>query len=230
MKIFIKFCLFFFITLSLNSSFAQNTRKVDYFNKVSASASVKVKLIKSDEQRVEYKMLKGDEDRLITEVKNDRLIVKIKNKAFNWNNNTKAAVKVYYTELEAVSASAGATVKAEEPITGERVDVEVSSGAVMDVEVEASKVKAEASSGSRLLIEGSAEKGAFEVSSGANIDAVTLVCDNVKAEANSGGRMKVHANKKLHAEANSGGSIRYKGNADYVDSDSGWSGKVKKIN
>ncbi|MEM9547423.1 MAG: head GIN domain-containing protein [Bacteroidota bacterium] len=230
MKNLIKATFVLLITLFAISTNGQTIRNVDSFNQLSASSSVKIKLIKSNEQKIEFKMTKGDESNLITEVKNGKLIVKIKSKMFSSNNNTKAAVKVYYTELNDVEASAGASIKAEEPINANEIDLEVSSGAVMDVEVKAQRVEAEASSGGRLLIEGSATNGEYEASSGANIDATLLICDNVNAEASSGGKMKVHANKKLNADASSGGSIRYKGDVDNVASDAGWSGKVKRIN
>jgi len=230
MKNFIRITFVFLISLSMTAANGQSTRDVDYFDKVSASTSVKVKLIKSNEQKVEFKMTRGDESSLITKVKNKKLIIKTKSKAFSWNNNAKASVKVYYTELNEVEASAGASVKAEEPIEGDDVEVSVSSGAVMDLEIESEGVDAEASSGGRLLLEGNAKNGHFEVSSGANIDASTMECDNVKAEASSGGNLKIHVNKKLNADATSGGSIRYKGDVDFIDSDSGWSGKIKRIN
>ena len=230
MKNILKTCMALVLLIGFSSLTAQTTRNLSYFNKLSASSSVKVKLIKSNEHKVEFKMTSGDEDRLITEVKNDRLIVKIKSKSFGWNGNAKAAVKVYYTELNEVDVSAGASVKGEEVINATNMEVSVSSGARADLEVESEKIYAEVSSGGRIELEGSAKNGKYEASSGGFIDAVSMVCDNVDAEASSGGQMKVHANKKLNAEASSGGSIKYRGEADYTNTDSGWSGKIKRIN
>ena len=230
MKNILKTCLALVLLVGFSSLTAQTTRSLSYFNKLSASSSVKVKLIKSNEHKVAFKMTTGSEERLITEVKNDRLIVKIKNKSFGWNGNAKAAVKVYYTELNEVDVNAGASVKAEEVIHTANMDVSVSSGARADLEVESDKIYAEVSSGGRIELEGTAKNGKYEASSGGFINAVGMVCDNVDAEASSGGQLKVYANKKLDAEASSGGTIRYKGNAEYTNTDSGWSGKIKRIN
>jgi len=229
MKNLMKVSFVFLISLSLSIANGQTTRTVDNFTKVSASTNVSVKLIKSDEQKIEFKMTGGDEKSFITKVKNNKLIIKIKSGMLNWSSKAKATVKVYYTELNEISASAGATIKSDELIYASEMNVDVSSGAVADLEIEAKTIDADVSSGGRILLEGSAENGDFDVSSGANLDASDMVCDNVDADASSGGTLKVHANKKLNADASSGGSIRYKGNVEYTNTDSGWSGKIKRI-
>lgn len=229
MKIIIKNSLLFVFVICLTPVFGQKTRTVSEFNAVSVATNVKVKLIPSDVQKVEFKMISGEEESLITKVKNNKLIIKIETGKFNWGSKAKANVKVYYTNLSSVEANAGASIKAEELIVTDEMEVDVTSGAVADLEVEARRVKAEVSSGGRILLEGSAEDGHFEVSSGASLNAKTMVCDNVRAEASSGGRLLVHADKKLNAEASSGGSIEYKGKAEYTNTDSGWSGQIRRI-
>lgn len=219
----------FLFSLVFSVAYGQSIRNVGDFNKLSVSASVKVKLIKADEEKVEFKMTRGDEEDLITEVKNNKLIIKIKSGIMSWKSNAKANVKVYYTDLKSVEASAGSSVKAEELIYAKEMDVEVSSGAIADLEIESTRIDAEVSSGGRLVLEGSAEDGDFEVSSGGNLDASRMICDNVSADASSGGNMNVHVNKKLIADASSGGSIRYKGNVEFTDTDSGWSGSISRI-
>ena len=229
MKNILKLNFVFIFCLSISLAFGQSTREVANFNKVSASASVKVKLIKSDVQKVEFKMTSGDEEHLITKVKNGKLFIKIKSGTFNWNNKSKASVKVYYTELNEIEASAGASIKAEELIHSSEMDVSVSSGAAADLEIETGSIDADVSSGGRLSLEGSAENGDFDVSSGAHLDALNMICDNVSADASSGAHLKVHVNKKLKADASSGGSIKYRGDVEYTNTDSGWSGQIRRM-
>lgn len=224
-----KVSLVFLFTLVFSMTIGQSTRTVDNFNKISVSSKVKVKLIKAEKQGIEFKMTSGDEEQLVTEVKNKKLIIKIKSGNFGWNGKAKASVKVYYTELNEVLVSAGASVKSDELIHTSVMDVEVSSGSVADLEVEAERIDAEVSSGGKLILEGSAEKGDYEVSSGANLDASRMICDNVTADVSSGGHLKAHVNKKLNADASSGGSIKYKGNVEYTHTDSGWSGSISRM-
>ena len=229
MKQSIKIGFIVLFSLGFVAVFGQNTRDVGAFNKISVSTSVKVKLIKANQPKVEFKMITGDEEDLITKVKNGTLTVKIKSGMLSWSSKSKASVKVYYTELNEVDVSAGASVQAEGPIVSDDMNVEVSSGASADLEIESEDIDADVSSGARLRLEGKAESGDFDASSGANLDASAMVCDNVKADVSSGARISVHVNKKLKADASSGGSIRYKGDVDHVDTDSGWSGQIKRM-
>ena len=230
MKNLIKTSLVFFFSLCLVLAYGQSIRDVGNFTEVIASTNVQVKLIKADNQKVEFKMISGDEESLVTEVKNNVLIIKIENGKHSWGNKSKASVKVYYTQLTGIEAKAGASIKSDELIYTTNMDVEVSSGAKADLEIEAENIDVEVSSGGKLKLEGSAKTGELEVSTGGNLDASSLVCDNVSADASSGGRIQVHVNKKLKADASSGGSIRYKGDVEYTNTDSGWSGQIKRMN
>lgn len=230
MKNRIKSAFIVLFTFAMIMSYGQNVRNVDQFNKISVSTSVKVKLIKSDKQKIEFKMITGDEEDLVTKVKNNKLFIKIKSGVLSWSSKSKASVIVYYTDLNEIDVSAGASVKAEELIRTDKMNVEVSSGANADLEIEAERIVAEVSSGAKIVLEGSAESGDFEASSGATLNASKMICDNVSADVSSGARIDVHVNKKLRADASSGGSIRYKGDVEYTDTDSGWSGQIKRMN
>ena len=229
MKTLVKSTFILILVFAMNATYAQSVRNVDDFSRIKVSNSVKVKLIKSDQPKVEFKMITGDEEDLITKVKDGQLIVKLKSGKMSWSSKSKAAVKVYYTNLSGVDVNAGASVKSEELIKTEDMAVDVSSGANADLEVEAQTIDADVSSGGKIKLEGSAKSGNYDVSSGANLNAKLMICDYVDADVSSGGRMDVHANKKLNADASSGGSIRYTGDVENVDTDSGWSGQIKRM-
>lgn len=221
----VTFIFALFLTVSLNAQ----TRQIGNFTGLRVSASVSVKLVKADTPSIEYKMIKGNESSLITEVKGNNLIVKIKSKIGWNNNNAKAKVIVYYTELDDISVSAGATLKSDDPIRTDDMDIDVSSGSSADIEVIAETIDADASSGATLKLEGSATKAAFDAISGATINAKLMICDYVNADVSSGASISVHANKKLNADASSGGSIRYTGDADDTRIDKGWSGQISRM-
>lgn len=63
--------LFTCLLLAALFSFGQ-TRFITDFKSLSTSGSVKVELIKSSAPKIEYKMLKGKDEDLITEVKNGK--------------------------------------------------------------------------------------------------------------------------------------------------------------
>ena len=216
------------IALFLTISLGAQTRQIGDFTGIKVSTSVSVKLVKADAPKIEYKMIKGDESSLITEVKGKNLIVKTKSK-FGGYNNAQAKVIVYYTKLDDISVSAGASVKCDDPIRAQDMDIDVSSGSSADIEVIAKTIDAEASSGASLKLEGSAKKAEYDASRGSTINAKMMICDYVNADVSTGATIKAHVNKKLNAEASSGGSIRYTGDAEDNNIDKGWSGQIKRM-
>lgn len=205
------------------------TRDVGDFHAVHASTSVVVTLVKANSTSIEYTMKKGSAENLITKVKNGTLYVKTKSsKGGNWGSDTKAHVTVYYTELDEVSASAGCTLKSENTIEANQMDIDVSSGSTAKLTVEANEVDVDVSSGATLKLKGEAKKGSFEASSGSTLNAYYFITDDANVEANSGASLSIHVNDTLDAEANSGASIKYTGDVKNKNIDAGWSGSIKR--
>ena len=204
------------------------SRSLDSFSSIHVRSSISVKLVKADVPKVEFKMIKGSESNLITRVNGSELIVKIKNNRQS-RKGAQAKVTVYYTELTEISVSDGASIKTEEAIQAKDFDIDVSSGSSANIEITAKNINAEASSGATLKLKGAAESGNYQASSGSNINAKYMICDYVDADVSSGASIRVHVNKKLNADASSGGSIKYTGDADDNDIESGWTGQISRI-
>ncbi len=202
-------------------------RNIGNFTAIEASTNVAVKLIKADSPRIEFKMLRGNEKDLITKIKENKLIVKI-DSDFG-GSKAQAQVKVYYTELKEISASAGASIKGEELIYADAMDVEASSGAYVDLEIEAKSINVDVSSGATMALEGTAVRGNFDSSSGSTLNAKRMICDHVSADASSGSTLKITANKSFDGDDSSGASIQYSGDVEASKSDAGWSGSIRKI-
>ena len=154
------------------------------FNSVHISTSIEATLVKSNSTKVEFTMKKGVAKNLITEVKNGRLYVKTKSNKNGWGgNNTSAEVTVYYTNLDEVKASAGCTVRSEDVIEASNMEIDVSSGSSVSLEVEAEHVEVDVSSGSTLKLKGSADRGDFDACSGSTLNAYKFVTDKANVEA-----------------------------------------------
>jgi len=217
---------FFFLSFSV--LLVGQTRNVGNFDAVSISSGITAKLAKSDSPRVEYTIKRGDDEDLITEVKNGVLYVKTKSRKGGWGKSVQVNVIVYYTELEKIKVSSGCTVKSDNTIESNSMKIEVSSGSTAHFDVEANRIEADVASGSTLKLEGKAEKGDFEASSGSTLNAYHFVTDNADVEASSGSSLSIHVNKRLDASAGSGASITYTGDVKDKNIDSGWSGSVRR--
>lgn len=224
------FSTFAFALLLISNTISGQSRTISNFSSIKVSTNVSVKLVHASSPKIEYKMIKGSEDDLITEVSGSQLIVKIQSKRSGWSSKkSQAKVIVYYTDLTDISVAAGASILSDGTIRCSSMDIDVSSGASADIEVTTSDVDAEASSGATLRIKGTTDKADFDASSGSSIKAVDLVADHVKVDASSGASVAVQANKTINADASSGASIKYTGEAENKNIDQGWSGQIKRI-
>jgi hypothetical protein len=204
----LKSCLF--IIILSQQMMAQTQRNVGTFSAVSTAGDLRVELIKSSTPKVEITMLKGKESDVITTVSGGELTIKVKHGYF-FNTNASAKVKVYYSSIQEIGASAGSLVSSKETIASPSLDVQSSSGATINLSVNADKIKVQSSSGSRITLYGQADNGDFHSSSGSSIIANDLNTKNASAHSASGSSMSIWPTDELVADASSGGSIRYKG-------------------
>ena len=220
------FLSFFFVGFLTIVSFGQS-KSLSAFTSISTSGSVSVELIKGASPKAEYTILKGNEEDLIIEVNNGELFVKIKSKNKSWTGSgTKASVKVYYQTVNKIECSAGSSIAAYSEIDAASMEIGASSGANCQVKVKAKDLDVDASSGSKISISGTSKSAKYEASSGSKIDASANESETVNADVSSGANVTAYATKSITADASSGGSIKYKGNPETKNINTGMSGSV----
>ena len=203
------------------------TKKVDSFNSIEVSGSISAELIQSNEERVEYKITKGDEKNLVITNKGNSLIVKTKS---DWSNrsNTSARVKIYYKSIEDLEVSSGSTVSTDDRIKADKFDLEVSSGSTCTMALDADFLDLEVSSGSTLTLEGKCERADIEVSSGSSFRAPDFEVQKVDIEVSSGSTAQLEVTMTIDGDVSSGSTLRYSGNPSKVDVEKDISSSVSK--
>ncbi|HMQ07093.1 MAG TPA: DUF2807 domain-containing protein [Saprospiraceae bacterium] len=201
----------FLTGLVIQSNFAQ-VRELDAYSKLKVGGSVEVYLVKSNQNKAEIQMIRGDAEDLMTEVKNDILLIKFKDRlAFSGGNQSKAKITLHYKELKSIDAGAGSRVVSKEEIASHQMSIDVSSGASCALVIKSNDCKVNISSGGSCSVSGSTINSNVQVSSGASFNGSDLKSDMVKVSASSGASAKVWAMEKIIGNASSGGSIRFKG-------------------
>lgn len=184
------------------------TRNVDSFDGVKASAGINVYLFQGDEEKV---VVEADDNLLEcikTEVKGSTLHCYID---CNVHFSSKMNVYVNYKKLNKLDASSGADIYGETPIKTGTIDIGVSSGADIKVEVDANDIYCDVSSGSDATIKGNGSHFRGRASSGADIKAGDLKVATCEASASSAGNIKITVTESIDANASSGGDITYYG-------------------
>ncbi|HNP95071.1 MAG TPA: head GIN domain-containing protein [Cyclobacteriaceae bacterium] len=223
------FVLVGIVLLSHLSGFAQQSevRSVGSFNGVKAAEAIDVYLKKGDKESVRVEVSGTSLSNVITEVAGSYLKIHMASGNFR-KTNVKAYVT--YVSLEKVYASSASNVFSEGVIKTSSMDVNVSSAATVELELDAGEVTADVSSAGDIVLEGRAGSLEAEASSAGDIDAYNLESGDVRARASSAGSIKVNATKSLDARASSGGDVRYRGNPMKTNTDSSSGGSVKKSN
>ena len=226
-----KYLFQFFVFLSFAQALsAQQSewRSLQAFTDISVSAGIEVRLFNSEESKAHVQTsAKSLED--------VRMDVNGKVLKISWRsgkgNRKWAKVDLYFNEIEEIKVSSGASVKSEECISSDRINISASSGATIDLDIYTNSSSLSVSSGAHIVLEGMTNKFNCSSSSGAFFNGIELISEEVTISASSGASSSIFVTQKIVASASSGGSVRYDGDPEKVDLNVGKysGGSVRKL-
>lgn len=186
-------------------------RNVKKFKAISVGGDFNVTLRQSANFKVNIEADDNIIDDIQTDVDDEKLHISFEdNIRFS---NTTANVLIEAPEFVYIRGAASARIKSENNLSsGNKIKVDASSAANLQLSIDAPDANAEASSGSSIYLKGHTKNLDSEASSGAQLNTSELLAENVKAQASSGATLKLHASVQLNAQASSGASIAYRGN------------------
>jgi hypothetical protein len=206
---------------------AQDQRKFDYFDAVSATGDVTVTLIKADAPSASIVSEGIDEDNITMYIKDGMLRIQLIEGWFD--DSDEVDITVYYEQLRTVKAAAGARVLAEGTIESEELKLKAASGAILEASVSCESLSVSVSEGAELTVSGTTERQDVHVNTGAQYYGFALESPRSKVKSNTGGEAYVVARERLDANANTGGSIYYKGDPEYKSTRSLISGGISRV-
>ena len=193
-----------------NGNVTSETREITgEFTVVSASEGLDVYVTNGDEFEITVEADENIIDLIATDIKNDRLRIHAE------ENIGRATKKVFVTlpEITGLKSSSGAHLSTENLVRTDKLEIDASSGANINIDMDVNEVDIDASSGANLSLSGDAQSVFVDASSGANIYAKKLISQVCRADASSGGNVSVNVSDDLTADASSGGNISYSGEA-----------------
>jgi hypothetical protein len=210
---------------------AQQTKNVavSNFNEVSVSAGLSLIITQGSSESAKIVAEEGVIDEVELVKSGNRLSVKWKeNFGFQWKNRN-ASVYVNYKKLNGLKASSGSSLKTQNLLTTDNLDVDVSSGASVNAQISCTDLNLETSSGSSAKLSGKANNMILKSSSGSTVNTKDLATEYAKIHSSSGADVAVNVSKALETSSSSGSSIRYKGNAALKNTSSSRSSSVSRI-
>ena len=202
--------LFCLLALSfVNSLSAQKSISVESFSEIVLTGRLNVELKIADKEEVIIETKGIEVEDIGVNVKGGVLKINALN-AFK-NKNIEINIIIYHRDLYEISASAGAIVTKEETLNGDKLDLDVSSGAKISIDVNVKSLKAFCSSGASLLLSGKVESGQLTVATGGMIDGKKLEVDRAYVVSSTGASILVKAISELDIRSNTGGNVTYYG-------------------
>jgi hypothetical protein len=228
--------LFLLIALCFSSLLvkAQGFKKVPLngFSSVSVTDGIELIITQGDTESAEIIAKEYLVDGVAIQQTGSDITVKwkvLKSKSKKWTNRA-AKVYITYKKLNAVTASEGSSIKAENTLKTDHLLALASSGAIINAKIDCEDLQLQTSSGASASLTGTAGVLKLEASSGSLVNAADLVTGTAKVTARSGASVNININRSLEADAGNGSNIRYKGNPELKDYSGPKGGSVKKIN
>lgn len=202
--------LFCFLALSfVNYLSAQKSISVASFSELVLTGSMNVELKIADKEEVIIETKGIEVEDIGVNVKGGILKINAL-KAFK-NKNIEINITVYHKNLYEISASAGANVRKEETLNGDKLDLDVSSGAKISIDLNVKSLKAFTSSGASLMLSGKVESGQLTSTTGGMIDGKKLEVERAYVVSSTGASILVKAISELDIRSNTGGNVTYYG-------------------
>ncbi|GJM32144.1 MAG: hypothetical protein DHS20C18_11450 [Saprospiraceae bacterium] len=216
-----------FLVAAILPSQAQDERKLAPFDAVSVTGNIEVILKKGTEEKAVIETWGIDEDDVNVFVKKDVLKLQLLKSIFD--RDEKVTIRITYTNLRAIKANAGARLYSDEPITGDKLAVKATSGAVVDLDLDLNALDASVTEGGILKLAGSVNNQTVSAGTGGQYNGIDLECTRTYVRASTGGQATVVATESIDASANTGGSIEYRGNPDERSTKTLLAGEIRRL-
>lgn len=209
-----------------NGDLTTETRNVGSYDNIAISGFFDVELVKGEEGKITIDAESNFLEYIITEVKNDKLIIKIKNNKY-LKTNKKLLITVPFTAISAASLSGSGDLYSKEVITANEFDIKLSGSGDINLQVDTQSVSVALSGSGDISVEGTTQNAALAMTGSGDIDAFKLISKNTKALLSGSGTINAHCNQgDFNAKVSGSGDIYYAGTPSKIDSKVAGSGEV----
>jgi hypothetical protein len=195
------------------------------FNQIEVSRGLDVYLTQSDTPSLKVQADENLHEIIITKIENGILKIYAED---NIRKSESKKIMVNITTLNSVSATSGSDVFSTNTIKAETIKLITTSGADIEINLDAQHAILASTSGSDIKVKGATNTLSASATSGSDIDAEDLISQICTASVTSGADISVYVKEKITASATSGGDIKYYGNPKNTSISDAVSGSVRK--
>ncbi|UOB18243.1 head GIN domain-containing protein [Abyssalbus ytuae] len=214
-----------------NGNVVTDERTTSDYDQINVAGSMDVELYEGREGRITVKAEENLLEYIITEVKGDKLVIKIKDGysvSPSWRNTIFITVPFKDIEKVSLAGSGDVVTKPNNIIKTNNFNTSLAGSGDVKLEIEAKDTKASVAGSGDLGLIGSTQYFDCSVAGSGDIHAYELKAENVKASVAGSGDIRVYCDGTLKAHVAGSGDIRYQGNPKKEESKAVGSGSVSK--
>lgn len=213
--------------MSVGVSAAEENRKVDSFKEIELKGSMDVYVTVGKKRSLRVVADDDMMDKIVTDVKGDTLVVKLKRGRYHDVGKMKIYVTVKNLEGAEVKGSGDMTVKG--TIKSKNFEAAVKgSGDLVLENVKANDLELDIMGSGDMSVTGSCDTLDLDIMGSGNLEAKNVKCDNAKVAIMGSGDADIHANKSLTATIMGSGDITVYGNPAKIKSRVAGSGDIRE--
>ena len=203
------------------------TRTTSDYDGISCAGSFDYKLVYGQEGKI---TLEGEENLLkyvITEVKENKLIVKVENSVqLKTSLNKTIKITIPFNKISEVELAGSGDLWTEDTITAQNLDVSLAGSGDVKLDVDATSVEARLAGSGDLTLKGKTTNLEASVAGSGDFHGFGLQSDNTEVSVAGSGDATVVSKIMLKARVSGSGDIEYKGNPTKEDNKVNGSGSI----
>lgn len=204
----------------------RETRDLAGFEAIAVGGGIDLFLRQGERFLVEVES-DDDASEIITEVRAGKLEIR-RERSFGFNWGDAGSVNVTLPKLVALTASGGSEVRAEGALTGDALEIDVSGGSDVVIEVAVDTLALNASGGSDVNLTGTARTARLASTGGSDLNASRFTAGEANVNSSGGSDLVIAVRDKIVGHASGGSDISYSGQPTTVDVDTSGGSDVRR--
>ena len=201
------------------------TRSTEDYDGLKAAGPMDFKLVQGAEGEIS---IKGDAnlmEYIVTEVKGDKLVVKVKD-GINLKPSQTIVVTVPYQSINFVSLAGSGDIENSGTIKAKEFEVALAGSGDIDLNVDAQSIDSSIAGSGDIELKGSTKDLSVKIAGSGDFDGKNLESTNVSAKITGSGGANVVCNGELTVRITGSGDVNYSGKPTHKDTKITGSGSV----
>lgn len=210
-----------------NGNVTTETRNTGDYSEIGCAGNMDFVLVKGTEGKITIEGESNLLEHIITEVKGDKLVVKVK-KMVNLKPSMNKTIKVTipFNDISGVSLAGSGDLWNEDTISSNSLDVSLAGSGDINLDLKSSSVEGRVAGSGDIKLRGSTDNLEVKVAGSGDIKAFDLQSNHTVASIAGSGDIQVVSNSSIKARVAGSGDIVYKGNPDKEDTKVSGSGSI----